>query len=451
MPDSTSRCPRRPATHVLSATSRSSWAAVASGRCASRPGSATAATCRRARSAWASCSATSGWSPRRGATRRPCTRRCSTCRSSDATATTCGPASSATARAHPRPPLQPDTTPAPRRSTPSASPVWPARASRPSSWRRSGWRDPTTCWPWRRSRPRSAGLRPATRVARMGKASRRPRGDRADRSARPLPAPFVARRFQGLPNETDWVAMREIVPAATATVRFAEGKAPEGAPDEVTIATVLPLAWPGLHREGGEVLVGIQSGNASGDTSRDIAQAIALASVAQPGSPVETLPVSTADTPRLQDILDTDAPFEMQLHEGFDFWVADADLDADGKESLERANESAIPTVRLDAAPSAFWCRIGDRTYVRWVLPFDEDTSTNALARLHAAGENHLGDDGRLLGCFRSSGLLIPVWEVDSSAAAADFEDGVAAMKAKIDTAAASTEALTAAERGARA
>jgi len=285
----------------------------------------------------------------------------------------------------------------------------------------------------------------------MGKASRRPRGQRADRSSsRPVPAPFVSRPFEGLPNETDWVAMREIVPAATATVRFAEGKAPEGAPDEVTIATVLPLAWPGLHRDGGEVLVGIQSGNASGDTSRDIAQAIALAVAAEPGSPVTTLPVSTADTPRLQDLLDTDAPLDLEVHEGFDFWVAEAELDAEGQESLQRANESAIPTVKLESAPSAFWCRIGDRTYVRWVLPYDEDTATNALARLHAAGESHLGD-GRLLGCFRSSGLLIPVWEVDPDAAAADFEDAVAQMKDRIDSAATATEPLTAAERGARA
>jgi hypothetical protein len=219
----------------------------------------------------------------------------------------------------------------------------------------------------------------------------------------------------------------------------------------VTIATVLPLAWPGLHRESGEVLVGIQSGNASGDTSRDIASAIALAAAAEPGSPVTALPVSTADTPRLQDLLEADAPFEMELHEGFDFWVADADLDAEGKESLERANESAIPTVKLDAAPSAFWCRIGERTYVRWVLPFAEDAATNALARLHAAGESHLGADGRLLGCFRSSGLLIPVWEVDPASQASDFEDAVTEMKTRIDAAAASTEPLTAAERGARA
>ncbi len=285
----------------------------------------------------------------------------------------------------------------------------------------------------------------------MGKASRRPRGARADRTTRPAPAPFVARPFEGLPGETEWVAMREIVPAATATVRFAKGKAPEGAPDEVTIATVLPLAWPGLHRENGEVLVGIQSGNASGDTSRDIAQAITLAVEAEAGTPVQTLPVSSVDTARLQDLLDLDAPFEVDLHDGFDFWVADAELDADGQESLQRANESAIPTVKLSSAPSCYWCRIGERTYVRWVLPFDEDTATTALARLHASGDSLLGGEGRLLGCFRSSGLLIPVWEVDPSAEAASFEDAVTAMKERIDAAAASTEPLTAEERGAKA
>ena len=147
----------------------------------------------------------------------------------------------------------------------------------------------------------------------MGKASRRPRAARADRSARPAPAPFVARPFEGLAGETDWVAMREIVPAATATVRFAAGQAPEGAPDEVTIATVLPLAWPALHRESGEILVGIQSGNASGDTSRDIASAILLGAAATAGSPVETLPTATVDTVRLQDLLDPAAPFEIEI------------------------------------------------------------------------------------------------------------------------------------------
>ncbi|WP_353354726.1 DUF5926 family protein [Intrasporangium sp. DVR] len=266
-----------------------------------------------------------------------------------------------------------------------------------------------------------------------------------------MAAPFVARPFEGLPGETDWVAMREIVPAATATVRFAPGKAPEGAPETVTIATVLPLAWPALHRDTGEVLVGIQSGNASGDTSRDIAHAIELAVAAAPGSPITALPVSTVETDRLQDLLDLDAPFEIEVHDGFDFWVADSELDAEGQQSLERANESAIPTVKLSSAPSAYWCRIGERCYVRWVLSFDEETATTALARLHAAGTSTLGDGGRLLGCFRSSGLLIPVWEVDPEAEPESHAAPVGAMKERLDAAAASSEPLTAAERGARA
>ena len=65
----------------------------------------------------------------------------------------------------------------------------------------------------------------------MGKASRRPRTDRTVRTSRPAPAPFVSRPIEGLPHATEWVAMREIVPAATATVRLAEGKAPDGAPE----------------------------------------------------------------------------------------------------------------------------------------------------------------------------------------------------------------------------
>lgn len=285
----------------------------------------------------------------------------------------------------------------------------------------------------------------------MGKASRRSRADRSDRVSRPAPAPFVARPFEGLPNETDWVALREIVPAATATVRLAKDKAPEGAPETVTVATVLPLAWPALHRDTGEVLVGIQSGNASGDTSRDIAQAIELAIATDPGNAVSAVPVPTVETTRLQDLVDLSAPFEVDLRDGFEFWVGDTELDADAKESLDRANESVIPTVRVQAAPSAYWCRIGDRCYVRWVLPHDEDTATTALARLHAAGTSTLGEDGRLLGCFRSSGLLIPVWEVPAGAEAGDFESPVAEMLTRIEAAVAVTEPLTAAERGARA
>ena len=82
----------------------------------------------------------------------------------------------------------------------------------------------------------------------------------------------------------------------------------------------------------------------------------------------------------------------MTVHEGFDFWVGESELDDEAKASLERANESVIPTVKMAAAPSAYWCRIGERTHIRLVLPEDEDVATDALARLHAAGDSALGE-----------------------------------------------------------
>ena len=165
------------------------------------------------------------------------------------------------------------------------------------------------------------------------------------------------------------------------------------------MATVLPLAWSGLRRVDGEVMVGLQSGTTTGDASRDLAQVLLATAAAEPGTPVPSTPLATAGTPRLQDVLDLDAPFEVTVHEGFDFWVTDAEeLDAEGKDSLERANASAIPTSKLHAADSAYWCRIGERTHLRWVLPHDEDAATDALARLHARGASAIGDSTRLLG-----------------------------------------------------
>ena len=51
----------------------------------------------------------------------------------------------------------------------------------------------------------------------MGKASRKKRQSEAKDPAQER-APYVARPFEGLARETDWVAMREILPAATAPI-----------------------------------------------------------------------------------------------------------------------------------------------------------------------------------------------------------------------------------------
>jgi hypothetical protein len=291
----------------------------------------------------------------------------------------------------------------------------------------------------------------------MGKASRRRKtgsdtvhGGRT-RDLSPAPAPFVARPFEGLAGETDWVAIREVVPAATATVTFADGAVAADGPQTATVATVLPLSWSGLRRADGAVMVALQSGSTTGDASRDVAQVLLATAAAEAGMPLPSAPLATAATPRLQDVLDPAAPFEVTVHEGFDFWVPDTgDLDDAGKEALERANAAAIPTVKLESAPAAYWCRVGARSYLRWVLPHDEDAATDALARLHAASATSLGEGTRLLGAFRACGLLVPVWDLDPGLAGADYEEAVAHLVVSLEAALAQSGALSSEERRAR-
>jgi hypothetical protein len=291
----------------------------------------------------------------------------------------------------------------------------------------------------------------------MGKASRRRKNgtDKVHRTrVRDLsmaPAPFVARPFEGLTGETDWVAIREVVPSATANVTFADGAVSANGPQSATVATVLPLSWSGLRRADGMVMVALQSGSTTGDASRDVAQVLLATAAAEVGTPVQSAPLATAVTPRLQEVLDPAAPFEVTVHQGFDFWVPDTgDLDDEGREALEHANAAAIPTIKLESAPSAYWCRVGERSYLRWVLPYNEDAATDALARLHAASAASLGEDSRLLGAFRACGLLVPVWDLDPSLGGADYEDALAQMVVRLDEALAQSGPLSSEERRAR-
>jgi hypothetical protein len=292
----------------------------------------------------------------------------------------------------------------------------------------------------------------------MGKSSRRRQQQRLTGRPRPATAPpaFIARPFAGLPGEADWVALREVVPAATAVVGLAEryrrpadGDRP--AVDEVTVATVLPMAWPALRRSDGSVYVGLQTAGGSGDASRDVAAALLQALDREPGTPVPPgdLP---GEGPRLQDVLDVDRPLAVEVHEGFDFWVDDAEsLDPQSRESLERANASAVPTQRLTSVEAAYWCRIGDRTHLRWAMPHDEDALLDAIARLHAVGASNLGDGSRYIGAFRALGLLVPVWDLPGGSSAEDVEEPAAAFAVRLTEALQRNEPLTYDERRARA
>jgi hypothetical protein len=258
---------------------------------------------------------------------------------------------------------------------------------------------------------------------------------------------LVARPFEGLPAEADWVAMREIVPAATAAVRTT----PAYGGRAVTVATVLPMAWPALHRADGSILLGLQTPGRSGDASREAAAALLAALDAEPGTPVVPgdLP---GPGPRLQDVLDADTGFEVTVHGGFDFWLADVeDVSAEVRESMERANAAVVPTRRLTSVDGAYWCEIGPRRHLRWVLTQPEDRLLDALARLHAAERSAIVGGSRYVGAFRADGLLVPVWDLASGTDADDLEESAAAWAGLLGDALAETAPLTTDERRARA
>jgi hypothetical protein len=259
---------------------------------------------------------------------------------------------------------------------------------------------------------------------------------------------LVHRPFEGLPAECDWVALRELVPAATVPLTL-KGELPAGVPS-VTLGTVLPMAWPALRRDTGAVLLGLQNDASSGDISRDLADTLTRALEAAPGSPVEGRRPAP-DAPRLQDLLDLSAPFEPQVHSGFEFWLEDADS-AGGEvaASLERANEVAIPTVRLTGVDAAYWCETPEKNHLRWVMPHPEERLLDALARLHAAGASGLGDGTRLVGSFRAHGLMVPVWDLPVGLSAEDVEKPAAAFEERLTETLARTGPLTAEERRAR-
>ncbi|GGN39170.1 preprotein translocase SecA [Streptomyces kronopolitis] len=259
---------------------------------------------------------------------------------------------------------------------------------------------------------------------------------------------LVQRPFEGLPGECDWVALRELVPAATAELTL-KGGLPEGVPS-VTLATVLPMAWPALRRDNGAIMLGLQNDTASGDLSRDLADILQRALTAEPGTPV-TAARTAPDGPRLQDLLDPDAAFEPTVHTGFEFWVENPE-NATGEvaASLERANAAAIPTARIPGLEGAYWCEAPDKNHLRWVTGYPEEQLLDALARLHVAGASSLGEGTRLVGSFRAHGLVVPVWDLPSSMSADDVAEPAAAFAERLAKALAEDAPLSPEERRAR-
>ncbi|MCI4063321.1 DUF5926 family protein [Micromonospora sp. R77] len=260
---------------------------------------------------------------------------------------------------------------------------------------------------------------------------------------------FVPRPFEGLVDEPEWIALRELVPAASAPLRLTPELTEEYGDRPVTLATVLPMAAPAMAKADGRVFVGLQRHQQSGDVSRDLAEALLCALRTEPGGQVSVPPLP-GPGPRLQDVL-VDGPLEISMHDGFDFWLdPGATDDPTVQASLERANAAVYPTVRLAAARAAYWCQVPEKAHVRWVLPEDEDTALDTLSRLSAAGTLTLGERTRFAGMFRAHGRLVPVWDLPEDVPATEWEAPVAAFAERYAAALKETDPLDAAGRRAR-
>jgi Family of unknown function (DUF5926)/SEC-C motif len=251
---------------------------------------------------------------------------------------------------------------------------------------------------------------------------------------------FVSRPFEGLVAERDLVALREFVPSATAPLVVGDRS--------VLLGTLLPMAAPALVRDSGEVWLGMQVRHAFGDPSRDLGAVLEKAlSAGEPG--VVGLVEPPGPGPRLQDLM-ADEPLHVSVHADFAWWLGDVEHDEATTDALAQANRAVAPTVRLSSVEAAYWVDAGTKEHLRWVLPQDETALLDALARLHAAGDDVIADGARLVGMFRAHGLLTPVWDLPSGTGARAIEEPVAAFQGRLEQSLADSSELTSEERAAR-
>ncbi|WP_372734522.1 DUF5926 family protein [Nocardioides sp.] len=255
------------------------------------------------------------------------------------------------------------------------------------------------------------------------------------------PAAYVGRPFEGMPSECDVIAMRELVPAATAPLTI------KGSDRTVVLASLLPMAAPAMVRASGEIWLGLQVQHNFGDPSRDLGAVLTAALDAEEG--VVGLVEPPGPGPRLQDLVE-DERLTITVHDGFDFWLADVEDTSSMGDALEAANSAASPTAKLAQVEGAYWTDVGTKEHLRWVMPEPEDALLDALARVHAAGGDALVEGGRLVGMFRAHGLLTPVWDLPLGTGPEALEDPASDFAQALAEALADDSPLTSEQRAAR-
>lgn len=256
--------------------------------------------------------------------------------------------------------------------------------------------------------------------------------------------PFVERPYEGLKAEVALVAMREILPAATALATTTEAYGSR----EVTLVTLLPNMSAAVRRENGELLVAVQTVTSSGDASRDLASLIIDALELEPGDAIQSAELPEPG-PRLPDVL-VDEDLELVLYEDFSYWMSEEEKDRDDvKQAIEQTRENVSPSAPVEGVPGAYWVRMTNE-FIRWIRTEDQDRVLDGLARLQTARSEGFDKDARFVGAFRGSGLLIPVWQLAPGTEADELGGPMAAFEEEFAAAIDSSESLTPEERRTR-
>ncbi|WP_448852593.1 DUF5926 family protein [Corynebacterium sp. 335C] len=219
------------------------------------------------------------------------------------------------------------------------------------------------------------------------------------------------RPFEGQEHEADLVALREFVPSAVVPVDV------KGAERDVRVVTLLPGGAAALTRAadaGGAALVALQTRERSNDAGADLARALQWAAQAGDGETLET--AVSGDAPALNDVLTAVRLDELEVFEGYDWWLPEGvERTPFLEQNLRAANDTVLPSYRVDAdVPGAvWWVDPGERAHIRWIRPEVEGPLLDALARVHAADNLTLGEGSKFAGVFRADGVLVPVWDLD--------------------------------------
>lgn len=254
------------------------------------------------------------------------------------------------------------------------------------------------------------------------------------------------RPFGGFAMEADLIALQEFVPSATAPLPLSVE-----APRPITLVTILPGAGAGVAREN-DVLIALQAASRSQNPGRDLARCIQWAQGAQPG---DTLSSAIADgqEPALSDLLPADATLDITEHEDFDWWLPEgqaANLSPELAASFRQANEAIIPSTQVapELPGSAWWVDPGTKAHIRWVYPTESENSMlNALARIAARGELHLGEKTKFAGVFRTHGIVVPVFDLDRTVPAESYAEPMAVLNTALEKELSNDAPLSAEER----